>query len=96
MALPVSLKMGLGNNCHMLNVCDVVSRARRINRPNKLTRWTETLAVFSVSKLCDLIRQVLLLELCGLPEELMRCKATSFVLCYDFKQHRGYKQLILI
>ena len=32
--LPVSAKVGLGKNCPMLNVYDVVSRVRRINRSN--------------------------------------------------------------
>ena len=35
MALPVSPnKVGLGNNCPMLNVYDVVPRVRKINRSN--------------------------------------------------------------
>ena len=36
MVLPVSSKVGLGNNYHSLNVYDVVQQIRRINRCNKL------------------------------------------------------------
>ena len=34
MVLPVTPKVGLGNNFPKLNVCDVVPRIRRINRTN--------------------------------------------------------------
>ena len=34
MVLPVSPKVGLGYNCPMLNVYDVIPRVRRINRTN--------------------------------------------------------------
>ena len=34
MVLPVSPKVGLGNNCPLLNVYDVVPRVRRKNRSN--------------------------------------------------------------
>ena len=37
MVLPVFPKVGLGKNCPMLNVCDVVPRVRRINRSNYLS-----------------------------------------------------------
>ena len=37
MVLPVSSKVGLGNNYHLLNVYDVVQQIRRINRCNQLT-----------------------------------------------------------
>ena len=37
MVLPVSPKVGLGNNCFVLDVYDVVPRVGRINR-GKLTR----------------------------------------------------------
>ena len=36
MVLPVSMKVGLGYNCPMLNVYDVAPRVRRINRNNQL------------------------------------------------------------
>ena len=42
MVLPVSLKVGLGTNCPMLNVYDVVPRVRRINRTNSLTNQVVT------------------------------------------------------
>ena len=37
MVLPVSPKVGLGNNYSTLNVYDVVRRVRRINKYNQLT-----------------------------------------------------------
>ena len=37
MVLPVSSKVGLGNNYHSVNVYDVVQQIRRINRYNELT-----------------------------------------------------------
>ena len=39
MVLPGSSKVGLDNNCLMLNVYDVFPRVRRINRSNKLTNY---------------------------------------------------------
>ena len=38
MVLPVSSKVGLGNNYHSLNVYDVVQQIKRINRYNELTK----------------------------------------------------------
>ena len=37
MVLPVSPKMGVGNNCIMFNVYDIVPRVRRKNRTNQPT-----------------------------------------------------------
>ena len=38
MVLPVSPKVSPGNNCPILNICDVVPPVRRINRNNLLTK----------------------------------------------------------
>ena len=57
MVLLISPKVGLGNNCFMLNVYDVVRRARRINRSNETIQNLKFYGYYNYSSLLQKFRK---------------------------------------